>query len=111
MSEPTLWWLVTGAIVVAELLTGTFYLLMLGLGAVAAALAAHLGASLTGFELMSRFSVALVTSHYPQMRLGFSQAYPQYVLFEISDGESEEHATAMLEALVAEAMEQTTSRR
>ncbi|PQA75988.1 NfeD family protein [Rhodoferax sp. TS-BS-61-7] len=47
MSEPTLWWLVTGAIVVAELLTGTFYLLMLGLGAVAAALAAHLGASLT----------------------------------------------------------------
>jgi FAD/FMN-containing dehydrogenase len=63
-------------------------------------------ASLTGFELMSRFSVALVASHYPQMRLGFSQAYPQYVLLEISDSESEEHATAMLEALVSEAMEQ-----
>jgi FAD/FMN-containing dehydrogenase len=63
-------------------------------------------ASLTGFELMSRFSVALVSSHYPHMRLGFSQAYPQYVLLEISDSESEEHATAMLEALVSEAMEQ-----
>lgn len=47
MSQPTLWWLITGAIVAAELLTGTFYLLMLGLGAVAAALAAHLGADLT----------------------------------------------------------------
>lgn len=47
MSQPTLWWLVTGAIVAVELLTGTFYLLMLGLGAVAAALAAHLGANLT----------------------------------------------------------------
>lgn len=47
MSEPTLWWLITGAIVIVELLTGTFYLLMLGLGSVAAALAAHLGAGLT----------------------------------------------------------------
>lgn len=47
MSEPTLWWLLTGAIVAIELLTGTFYLLMLALGAVAAALAAHAGANLT----------------------------------------------------------------
>jgi FAD/FMN-containing dehydrogenase len=62
-------------------------------------------ASLTGFELMSQFSLALVTQHFPQMRTGFAQAYPQYVLLEISDSESEEHATAMLEALVAEAME------
>jgi FAD/FMN-containing dehydrogenase len=62
-------------------------------------------ASLTGFELMSQLSLALVTKHFPQMRTGFAQAYPQYVLLEISDSESEEHATAMLEALVAEAME------
>ncbi|TAH11726.1 MAG: NfeD family protein [Curvibacter sp.] len=46
MSDPTLWWLIAGAIVTAELLTGTFYLLMLALGAVSAALAAHLGAGL-----------------------------------------------------------------
>ena len=47
MSEPNLWWLAVGALVALELLTGTFYLLMLGLGAAAAALAAHVGASVT----------------------------------------------------------------
>ena len=46
MEESTLWWLLSGAIVVAELLTGTFYLLMLALGTAAAALAAHVGAGL-----------------------------------------------------------------
>ena len=47
MDNPTLWWLVAGGLVVAELLTGTFYLLMLSLGAVAAALAAYVGISVT----------------------------------------------------------------
>jgi membrane protein implicated in regulation of membrane protease activity len=37
------WWLAAGALVAAELATGTFYLLMLALGAGAGALAAHLG--------------------------------------------------------------------
>ena len=41
----TLWWVLAGALVIAELLTGTFYLLMLALGSVAAAVAAHAGAS------------------------------------------------------------------
>lgn len=39
----TLWWLASGVLVAAELASGTFYLLMLALGCVAAALAAHLG--------------------------------------------------------------------
>lgn len=43
MAESTWWWLLAGALVAAELLSGTFYLLMLALGAVAGALAAHLG--------------------------------------------------------------------
>lgn len=43
MEESTIWWLAAGAVVVAELLTGTFYLLMVAVGLVAAALAAHLG--------------------------------------------------------------------
>lgn len=47
MAESTIWWLLAGGIVAAELLTGTFYLLMLALGAVAAALAAHAGLGLT----------------------------------------------------------------
>jgi len=37
------WWIAAGVLVAAELATGTFYLLMLAWGAVAAALAAHLG--------------------------------------------------------------------
>jgi membrane protein implicated in regulation of membrane protease activity len=42
-SPPTLWWLLAGLLVVAELLTGTFYLLMLALGAAAGGVAAWAG--------------------------------------------------------------------
>lgn len=42
-SAPTWWWLAAGILVVAELLSGTFYLLMLALGCAAGALAAHAG--------------------------------------------------------------------
>jgi membrane protein implicated in regulation of membrane protease activity len=45
MAESTIWWVLTGAAVAVELLTGTFYLLMLAIGLAAAALAAHLGLS------------------------------------------------------------------
>lgn len=41
--DPMVWWLATGMAVIAELLTGTFYLLMVALGLAAGALAAHLG--------------------------------------------------------------------
>jgi membrane protein implicated in regulation of membrane protease activity len=41
-----LWWIGAGALVIAELLTGTFYLLMVALGFVAGAVAKVLGASL-----------------------------------------------------------------
>ena len=47
MSESTIWWLLTGAAVAVELVTGTFYLLMLAIGLAAAALAAHAGATLS----------------------------------------------------------------
>jgi membrane protein implicated in regulation of membrane protease activity len=43
MLASTAWWVITGLLVVAELLTGTFYLLMLALGTAAGALAAHTG--------------------------------------------------------------------
>jgi membrane protein implicated in regulation of membrane protease activity len=46
MADSTMWWLLAGALVALELVSGTFYLLMLALGAAAAALAAHLGVSL-----------------------------------------------------------------
>jgi len=43
MEESTIWWLLAGVTVAVELMTGTFYLLMLALGLAAAAIAAHLG--------------------------------------------------------------------
>ncbi len=46
MSDSTVWWLLTAAAVALELLNGSFYLLMLGIGLAAAALTAHLGAGL-----------------------------------------------------------------
>jgi len=46
MAESTIWWLLTGTAVAVELVTGTFYLLMLAIGLAAGALAAHAGAPL-----------------------------------------------------------------
>jgi membrane protein implicated in regulation of membrane protease activity len=42
-NDTTTWWIAAGVLVAAELATGTFYLLMLALGAAAAAVSAHLG--------------------------------------------------------------------
>ena len=47
MADAIIWWTLAGAAIVVELLTGTFYLLMLALGLAAAALSAHVGASNT----------------------------------------------------------------
>ena len=46
-SASTLWWLAAAGLVAAELASGTFYLLMLALGAAAAALAAMAGLGLS----------------------------------------------------------------
>jgi membrane protein implicated in regulation of membrane protease activity len=46
MAQSTIWWVFAGAAIAVELLTGTFYLLMLSMGLIAAAIAAHLGATL-----------------------------------------------------------------
>jgi membrane protein implicated in regulation of membrane protease activity len=45
-SFATIWWVVAGVLVAVELATGSFYLLMLALGAAAAAIASHLGLGL-----------------------------------------------------------------
>jgi membrane protein implicated in regulation of membrane protease activity len=46
MDTSTWWWILAGGLVIAELLTGTVYLLMIALGFAAGALAAHAGLSL-----------------------------------------------------------------
>ena len=47
MAISTIWWLLAGALIAAELVSGTFYLLMVAFGFVAAALAAQAGATIT----------------------------------------------------------------
>ena len=55
MANSTIWWLIAGAAVVLELLSGTVYLLLLAAGFAAAAISAHLG-----FGLVTQLVVAAV---------------------------------------------------
>jgi membrane protein implicated in regulation of membrane protease activity len=70
MAESTLWWIVTGLLVAAELATGTFYLLMLAIGAAAGALAAHAGLGLSTQIVVGGLvgSVAVVVAHLVRRR-------------------------------------------
>jgi len=63
------------------------------------------GASLTGFELMSRFCLELVAREFPQLPKPFNAPHPQYVLLELSSSESEEHAVGLLERSIGAALE------
>jgi len=65
----------------------------------------HAGPLLTGFELMSDFSLQLVGRHFPQLRYPFERRHDQVVLLELSDNESEEHARALFERLMEKALE------
>ncbi|MDR7272131.1 membrane protein implicated in regulation of membrane protease activity [Pelomonas saccharophila] len=49
----TVWWIAAGVLVAAELATGSFYLLMLAVGAAAGAVAAHLNLGVAGQMLAS----------------------------------------------------------
>ena len=67
----------------------------------------HLGAGLTGFEVMGRFALSLVAKHMPQLRVPFVERedVPYCVLLENADSESEAHARARFEALLETAFE------
>ena len=52
METTTIWWLLAGSLIALELVTGTFYLLMLAMGMVAGAIAAHLGLN-TGTQVVT----------------------------------------------------------
>jgi len=66
----------------------------------------HLGAGLTGFEVMGRFALSLVARHFPQQRVPLWADHPWCVLLENSDNESEAHARAQFERLLETAFEQ-----
>jgi FAD/FMN-containing dehydrogenase len=65
----------------------------------------HLGAGLTGFEVMGQFALGLVARHYPQLRVPLYQAAPYCVLLENADQESEAHARSLFERLLELALE------
>ena len=65
----------------------------------------HLGAGLTGFEMMGQFALSLVDKHYPQLRVPLWQDTPYCVLLENSDSESETHARERFEHLLEVAYE------
>lgn len=61
----------------------------------------HLGAGLTGFEMMGQFALSLVDKHFPQLRVPLWQSTPYCVLLENSDNESETHARERFEHLLS----------
>ena len=71
MSEPMLWWLVAGLAVTLELLTGTFYLLIIAGGLACGAIAAHLEQPVTlQIAVAALFSgVTVLGWHFYRRRL------------------------------------------
>jgi membrane protein implicated in regulation of membrane protease activity len=77
MSQPVFWWFLSATAVVVEILTGTFYLLMVATGFAAGAITAHLGFSFT-VQMMSVSLVAVgatltwheIRSRHPSLRAG-----------------------------------------
>jgi FAD/FMN-containing dehydrogenase len=66
----------------------------------------HLGAGLTGFEVMGQFALGLVARHFPQLRVPLVNAAPFCVLLENADHESEAHARTQFERLLELALEE-----
>lgn len=64
----------------------------------------HLGASLTGFEVMGQFALSLVVKHFAQLKVPFHDSAAFGVLLECSDQESEAHARAQFERLLEAAL-------
>ena len=66
----------------------------------------HLGAGLTGFEVMGQFALSLVAKNFKQLRVPLYEETAFCVLLENSDQESETHARAQFEKLLETALEQ-----
>jgi len=64
----------------------------------------HLGAGLTGFEVMGQFALSLADKYFPKLRVPLYKETPWCVLLENSDHESEAHARSQFERLLEVAM-------
>ena len=65
----------------------------------------HLGAGLTGFEVMGDFALSLVARHFAQLHMPPGVDAPYSVLLENASYESPAHAREQLEKLLATALE------
>jgi len=63
------------------------------------------GAALTAFEVMGRITLQHAAEMLPALRTPLPLAQPWYALLELSDAESEAHASAVLERILAAALE------
>jgi len=63
------------------------------------------GPALTGFELFSDLCLQLVERHFPPHRSPLAERSPYYALLQLSDHESDAHATALLQAIAEQAIE------
>ncbi len=66
----------------------------------------HLGAGLTGFEVMGQFALSLVAKNFKQLRVPLYEETAFCVLLENSDPESETHAREQFERLLETALDQ-----
>jgi len=64
----------------------------------------HLGANLTGFEVMGQFALQLVDKHFSQLRVPLLHTTPWCVLLESSGHETEEQARTRFERLLETAL-------
>lgn len=105
MSEATMWWVLTGVLVALELATGTFYLLMLGLGAAAAALSA-----MAGQGLIVQLVVAATVGGLGAVLLGQWRKRQAITPQEAQDQQLDLGATVMVEAWDAQGTTQVKHR-
>lgn len=78
MEASTFWWIAAAVLVIAELLTGTIYLLAVAVGAAAGALAAHLDAGITLQILIAATvgTVATLLWHFSKARQSRASVAP-----------------------------------
>ena len=85
-SLATIWWVAAGVLVAVELATGSFYLLMLALGAAAAAIAAHLGFGINTPEAaaaVAEFADAVIVGSALVKRIAALAAQPDKINAEL----------------------------
>ena len=105
MGDATMWWVLAGVLVALELLTGTFYLLMLSLGAVAAALVA-----MAGHGLIAQLVAAAIVGGLGAVMLGQWRKRQTTTLQEAQDQHLDLGATVQVDTWDAQGTAQVKHR-